>query len=187
MTQNNINPVNNNAINKDKYTHKLNCHICQKMLVFFHFFKQILHGHMYGQIIGGARPPVALLGGPVPPPGPLGSYSTDHMLEILKHYGLKFYMSKLSVHPVVLMFGTEKMKIKIAKINNLWYCSCTYITILYVYYVYRRSCYLCGSEIYANLLKLPTTKFMREIFMQYWYILIIGGVSHLCAKIYIVF
>ena len=24
-------------------------------------------------------------------------------------------------------------------------------------------------------------------FMQYWYILIIGGVSHLCAKIYIGF
>ena len=38
MTQNNINPVNNNAINKDKYTHKLNCHIC----LVFHFFEQIL-------------------------------------------------------------------------------------------------------------------------------------------------
>ena len=33
--------------------------------------------------------------------------------------------------------------------------------------VYHRSCYLCGSEIYANLLKLPTTKFMREIFMRF--------------------
>ena len=30
---------------------------------------------------------------------------------------------------------------------------------------YRRSCYLCGSDIYANLLKLFTTKFMWEIYM----------------------
>ena len=30
---------------------------------------------------------------------------------------------------------------------------------------YRRSCYLCGSENNVNLLKLPTTKFMRKIFM----------------------
>ena len=40
MTQNNINPVNNNAINKDKYTYKRNCHICNKKIVFFHFFEQ---------------------------------------------------------------------------------------------------------------------------------------------------
>ena len=32
---------------------------------------------------------------------------------------------------------------------------------------YCKSCYLCGSEIYANLLKLPTTKFMWEIFMRF--------------------
>ena len=31
---------------------------------------------------------------------------------------------------------------------------------------YRR-CYLCGSENDADLLKLPTTKFMREIFMRF--------------------
>ena len=41
-------------------------------------------------------------------------------------------------------------------------------------YIYSRSCYLCGSEIYANLLKLPT-KFMREIFMRFKHDSIIGG------------
>ena len=29
---------------------------------------------------------------------------------------------------------------------------------------YRRSCYLRGSETYANLLKLPTTKFVGDIY-----------------------
>ena len=48
----------------------------------------------------------------------------------------------------------------------------------------RMICYLCGSENNANLLKLPTTKFMRKILMP---ILTFGGVSHLCAKIYIRF
>ena len=46
---------------------------------------------------------------------------------------------------------------------------------------YRRSCDLWGSENNANLLKLPTTKFMWKIF---------GGqvcLTYLCAKIYIVF
>ena len=102
MTQNNINPVNNNAIKTKTNTQMSTmCQICcdrsirrilklrnpgKKEGIFFgHIVPLHVHSHIYGQIIGGARtPPVALLGGPVAPPAP-GSYSTvTVLLSLLK-------------------------------------------------------------------------------------------------------
>ena len=77
VSQNNINPVNNNAINKDKHTNVNNVSNLlrsirrilklqnpeKKNSFFLHVVPLRVHSHIYGQIIGGARPPVALLGG----------------------------------------------------------------------------------------------------------------------------
>ena len=81
MTQNNINPVNNNAINKDKYTnvndvsnllrsiHRiLKLRNPEKNLFFFGRMVPFAYTVTYmTRLLGGASPAVALLGGPVPP------------------------------------------------------------------------------------------------------------------------
>ena len=96
MTQNNINPVNNNAINKDKYTNVNNVSNLLRSIrrilklrnpeknenIFLHMVPLRIHGHIYGQIIGGgARLPCCIIGGASAPPGPPSSYSTAYTRE----------------------------------------------------------------------------------------------------------
>ena len=49
--------------------------------------------------------------------------------------------------------------------------NCAIIAVLY----HTVGVIYAGQKIYANLLKLPTTKFMREIFMRFKKKKIIGG------------
>ena len=102
MTQNNINPVNNNAINKDKYTNvnnvsnllrsirrilKLRNPEEKKLNFFGHMVPLRVHGHIYGQIIGGPGPPCCIIGGASAPPAPPpGSYSTAHRFKVCSIY-----------------------------------------------------------------------------------------------------